>query len=439
VLDPACRSVAPARYTSAVRLLAIIGLLTACGDNRAGPGEAGLPIDAPPAWCAPAGHGLPLPRRIVYGCKSPGAPPAPACIDDTVTLVTSPPGDDRLFALERAGRIRIIEHEQLRAQPFADLRVDVGGPVLTDNNELGLLGLAFHPQFAQNRTLFVYYTATNPDSVDTAHPYVDVLARYTASASDRYAIDPTSAAIVLSIPDPYSNHNGGMIEFGNDGLLYISTGDGGNGGDPMGNAQNPNALLGKMLRIDVDRPAGPKPYGIPSDNPYAAGGGAPEVFLRGLRNPWRWSFDRATGDMWIGDVGQALVEEIDVLPAGQQAGKNLGWNVWEANSCYSPPCDQAGFTFPLDTRTHPAWWAIIGGQVYRGTCYPEMQGWYFYTDCGFGFLVRAKLHSDGTLETGELPGTFVVYPASLHADWHGELYESSVIGDIFHLEPGPTP
>jgi hypothetical protein len=423
-----------------MRCWGILLVIGACGDNRhptQAHSEAGT-IDGLQAWCDPAGNGPPTERRIVYGCKQPGAPAMPDCIDDTVTLVTSPPGDDRLFALERAGRIRIIEHEQLLAKPFLDIRQDAGGPVVTDNDELGLLGLAFHPNFATNRELFIFYTGLNPDTTDTDHPWVDVLARYTANVGDPYSADPNSGVVLISIPDRFSNHNGGMIEFGNDGFLYISTGDGGFGGDPYGNGQNPNVLLGKILRIDVDQQDPGLPYAIPATNPFASGSGAREVFILGLRNPWRWSFDRANGDMWIADVGQALVEEIDYLPTGAQAGRNLGWNVWEGYSCYSPPCFPNGFTFPVDTRGHPAWWAIIGGQVYRGACYPSMVGWYFYTDCGAGLLVRAKLQPDGTLDVDDLPGTYVPYPASLHADWRGELWESDVEGDIYHLEPGAS-
>ena len=328
-----------------------------------------------------------------------------------------------MFAVERNGKIRILVDEKLQPGEFADLGDDAGGPVHTDGNEMGLLGLAFHPGYAVDRQLYVFYTALNPDPIDTVHPYLDVLARYTADAADPDRLDRTSGEVVLSIPDPFSNHNAGMIEFGADGYLYISTGDGGYGGDPFGNAQNPDALLGKILRIDVDREDPGKRYAIPADNPYAGGGGAPEVFIRGLRNPWRWSFDRGTGDMWIGDVGQSEQEELDYLPAGQQAGINLGWNMYEGNGCYSPPCDPEGMTFPVDARarTPTPWWSIIGGQVYRGSCYPELVGWYVYTDCGYGGLVKAKVGADRSRSIIDLANTFIAYPTSLHADARGEL------------------
>jgi len=418
-----------------MRTWAVWLVLAGCGDNLpARPPEAGLDVTCTPA----RGENL-RQRRIAFGCTAPGAPPAPNCIDDTVVLATSPPADPRLFAVERNGVIRILIDEQLQPEPFAKLGEDDGGPVHTDGNEMGLLGLAFHPAFAVNRTLYVFYTALNTNPVDAARPFLDVLARYTVDAADPARLDRASGEVLLEIPDPFSNHNGGMIEFGADGDLYISTGDGGNGGDPMGNAQNPNALLGKILRIDIDREEPGKRYAIPADNPYAASGGAPEVFLLGLRNPWRWSFDRATGDMWIGDVGQSEEEELDFLPAGHQVGANLGWNMFEGNRCYSPPCDIAGKTFPIDARarTPTPWWSIIGGQVYRGSCFPDLVGWHVYTDCGYGGLVKARVGADGSRAIVDVANTFIPYPTSLHADARGELYETSLDGSVYRIEAAP--
>ena len=407
----------------------------ACGDNRT-IGEDAAPVDAR-VECTPVRGTRADIRFVAYGCDHPLSPPRPGCMDGVVTLVTSPPGDRRLFALELEGRIRVIADGQVIAEPFLDLSDDLGGPVVADN-ELGLLGLAFHPAYATNRQFFVFYTADNPDPTDPMHPFVDVLERYTASATDPLRADPASGVVVLSIPDPFGNHNGGMIEFGNDGLLYIGTGDGGGAGDPQGNAQDPTALLGKMLRIDVDTRDPGREYAIPAGNPFAAGGGAPEVFMLGLRNPWRWSFDRATGDMWIGDVGQGEIEELDVLTPSEQPGANLGWHMYEGNNCYTPPCDATGMTFPLDSRTHlDGWWSIIGGQVYRGSCYPDLVGTYFYTDCFYGHMAAARLRGDGTLDVMDLPGDFIGGPASLHADSRGELYETDINGNIFQLVAGP--
>lgn len=362
----------------------------------------------------------------------------PGRVTGAAMLVTSPPGDPRLFVVEQGGAIRIYNDENLVAAPFLDLSSAAGGPVV-DGGEMGLLGLAFHPKFATNREFYVFYTADNPGSGD---PYLNVVARYTASASDPMRADP-NGTVVLSIPDFAANHNGGMIEFDRDGLLYIVTGDGGGGGDPRGNGQNPNRLLGKMLRIDVDNRSGGREYGIPADNPFAVSGGAPEVFMTGLRNAWRWTFDSANGDMWIGDVGQGLWEEINYVPAAQTNGGpgtpvNFGWSSWEAESCFSTNADDCnnrnGLTFPVDSRSHSqGWLAIIGGQVYRGKCYPELDGWYFYTDNARGGLFKARASATG-LEVAEVPGDFPNNPASIHADSRGELYMTNLAGNLFHIE-----
>jgi glucose/arabinose dehydrogenase len=359
-------------------------------------------------------------------------------VSDAAILATSPPADPRLFVLERQGRIRIFDQETLVATPFLNISTKIlaGG-------ELGLLGLAFHPQYAQNGKFYVWYTKSG------GSPFSDVLEQYTVSASNPNVADPASGTVILSIPDPYTNHNGGMLEFGADGYLYIGTGDGGSGGDPQRNGQNPNALLGKILRIDVDHPGGGKPYGIPPTNPYAASGGAPEVLMLGVRNPWRWSFDRQTGDMWIGDVGQSLVEELDVLKPGEQAGANLGWSMWEADRCYGNyPCTTTGFVFPkaewwhAGDPSHPdsGFRAIIGGQVYRGTCYPDVVGYYFFSDNVLSHLMRGHLETDGSVTVVDLPaptGGWPSGPSSIHADSRGELYETTITGGVYHLEAGP--
>ncbi|MGE0550426.1 MAG: sorbosone dehydrogenase family protein [Kofleriaceae bacterium] len=354
-------------------------------------------------------------------------------------LVTSPPEDPRLFVIEKTGRIRIIENEVLQPTPFLDLTSQ-----LVVSSEQGLLGLAFHPNYNCNGQFFVYYTTSN----------ANVVARCSVSESNPNLAEPTCTT-VISIPDFASNHNGGMIEFGPDGYLYIGTGDGGQYGDPRRNAQalwdgspfgNTVAWLGKMLRIDVDNPAPGSQYGIPADNPYANGGGKPEIFISGLRNPWRWSFDRATGDMWIGDVGQNQTEELNVLKAGEQAGKNLGWSIYEGNTCCknqldkclqltTQPCNPADKTFPLDTRSHSQGWiSIIAGQVYRGSCYPDMVGWHFYTDYADNQLHKARLLTTGDLEVVAIPGTIPTGVSSIHADARGELYMTNTSGFVYHLE-----
>lgn len=421
-----------------MRLPLALVVVAACGDNLRPPVA---PPDTPPPseGCTPTAGTHIVQRRIVWACSAMGAPQAPDCINDVAVLVTSPPDDARLFVVGEHGQIRIVDHEQLLPTPFADLSYDAGGPVWCPDavSELGLLGLAFHPRFASNHQLFLYYTSLNPDTTDTVHPYIDVLARYTISANDPNRIDPHSVTVLLAIPDPFSNHQGGMIEFGSDGYLYLSTGDGGatlaSGSDPFHNSQDPTKLLGKILRIDVDHASTDKPYSIPGDNPFGN-----EVWVLGMRNPWRWSFDRATGDMWIGDVGLATYEEIDMLPAGRQAGVNLGWSMYEGMSCFEPPCDATDKTFPVDIETHAnGWWAIIGGEVYRGSCYPDLVGRYIYADCGKEVLSVGRYDSNGVFSAEMLADTALSCPTSVHSDARGELYETDVIGDVYHLEVGP--
>ncbi|MEO6777554.1 MAG: PQQ-dependent sugar dehydrogenase [Kofleriaceae bacterium] len=372
-------------------------------------------------------------------------------------LATAPPNDGRLFVLQQSGEIRIIEDGIVQPTPFLSL----DNVVLAEAppGERGLLGLAFHPDYACNGQFFVYYTTSN----------ADVLARYTVSQGDIDKADPTSGEIILSIPDPYENHNGGMIEFGNDGLLYISVGDGGSGNDPRHNGQailrtDPTCiadqcepLLAKILRIDVDHPAGGKMYGIPANNPYASGGiGEPEILIRGLRNPWRWSFDRMTGDMYIGDVGQDLYEEIDVVPAAQIDGTpntpvNMGWSIREATHPFLPDgpatncnnngtCATTGLREPLFERDHANdhWLAIIGGQVYRGQNYPGLTGEYFFTDYNANTLVEGTYNAMGpSLSTTEIAGTTFTGASSLHADAAGELYLTDIHGNIWQLQATP--
>jgi glucose/arabinose dehydrogenase len=291
---------------------------------------------------------------------------------EPIGITNAGDGSGRLFVNERGGRIRIVDGDgSLRGRDFVDLsgRLEAGG-------ERGLLGVAFHPDFAANGRVFVHYSRRGDGAT--------IISELTASA-DRSSADPASERIILTLGQPFANHNGGQLAFGPDGYLYIGLGDGGSGGDPFGNAQNRGVLLGKILRIDVDGPHAPgKEYGLPDDNPYAGEGvspdaGLPEIWAYGLRNPWRFSFDRETGDLYIGDVGQNAFEEIDRQPADSDGGENYGWDLFEASHC-SSGCDSIAAVAPVAEYGHDAGCSVSGGYVYRGTAQLAMTGTYLFGD-----------------------------------------------------------
>jgi glucose/arabinose dehydrogenase len=278
-------------------------------------------------------------------------------------------GSGRLFIVEKGGRIKILQAGVVLTTPFLDIRAKV-----SKSGERGLLGLAFHPDYGVNGKFYVYYT--------DLHGRI-AIAVYHRSASDPNLASPTGS-VLLRISKPYSNHNGGMIAFGPDGYLYLGTGDGGGAGDPGNRAQNLGSLLGKILRIDVNRRTPARPYGIPRTNPYVGKVGLDQIWARGLRNPWRFSFDKANGDLWIGDVGQNRWEEIDRSSAAGGGGraKNYGWRVLEGNACYRPAsgCNRAGKKIPLAVYSHRKGCSVTGGYVYRGTEYPALLGAYLFAD-----------------------------------------------------------
>lgn len=271
----------------------------------------------------------------------------------------------RLFVVEQRGRIRIIKGGLTLNTAFLDItgRVSCCG-------ERGLLSVALSPDYASKNYFYVNYTDLSGNTV---------IARYRVTTNSDSA-DPDSEEIILTINQPFANHNGGQLAFGPDGYLYIGMGDGGSSGDPFNNAQNPGTLLGKMLRIDVE--SGASPYSIPAGNPYRSSPGfRGEIWALGLRNPWRFSFDRQTGDLYIADVGQNLYEEVDVQPVSSSGGQNYGWNIMEGLHCYnSIICIQSGLTLPVIEYDHSQGCSITGGMVYRGSSYPRMQGIYFYAD-----------------------------------------------------------
>lgn len=378
----------------------------------------------------------------------PPPPPSAATLEPFVSGVSQPvvithAGDARLFVAEQPGRIRVVDGGTLQSTPMLDIadRVDDSG------NEQGLLGLAFHPDHADNGYLYVNYTFDPPGSgLDRTR-----ISRFTVGGDPDVA-DPASELVLMEFEQPYSNHNGGDIQFGPDGYLYIAVGDGGSGGDPQNYAQNPGSPLGKLLRIDVDGDGGAPDcnlvaashYGIPADNAYTdgdGGDGCDEIFALGLRNPWRIAFDALTGDLWIADVGQNEFEEINFVPAGTAAGLNFGWRCYEGDAPYNGAgCDDAYFP-PLITTTHSAGnCSITGGRVYRGGSAPSLSGRYFFTDyCNTA--VRTITVDDGEpVVEDPIPAGTISQPVAFGEDVFGELYLASLTGTIYRvLGAGDSP
>ncbi len=318
------------------------------------------PLNSPTASSTPSTGVNALPDGNAYHWAE-----VVAGLDKPLGLASPKDDAERLFILEQEGLIRLVQKGELLSQPFLDIRGRVGSRA----PEQGLLGLAFHPRYRENGYFYINYTDKNGDTV---------IARYTTSTNDPNLADPNSEKRLLFIPQPYANHNGGEVTFGPEGYLYLGLGDGGSGGDPQGNAQSTRTLLGKILRIDVERG---DPYAIPPDNPFAQGSGLAEIWAYGLRNPWRFSFDRLTGDLYIGDVGQNRWEEIDFLPGGTPGGANFGWNYREGKHRFegNPPAG-IGLIDPVVEYDHTQGCSVTGGVVYRGQALPEWQGVYLYGD-----------------------------------------------------------
>lgn len=330
-------------------------------------------------------------------------------------------GDQRLFVVEQAGVIKILnKNGTLNATPFLNISTKV-----RNSGEQGLLGLAFHPNYKQNGYFFINYINQDQNTV---------VARYQVSATDSSLANPLSEVVLFTITQPYSNHNGGDLQFGPDGYLYISSGDGGSGGDPQNNSQNLTNLLGKILRIDVNNTSEGLNYAIPSGNPFAdgPGGNADEIWSYGLRNPWRFSFDKLTSDMWIGDVGQNAYEEINFEPANQTGGINYGWRCYEGTHPYNTTNCNNSYTPPVFEYAHDQGCSITGGYVYRGTNYTELVGRYLYVDFCTGKLWSLK--KVGANWVNEL-----VYQNSSRnfttfgEDVAGELYIGTINGEIYKI------
>jgi len=341
-----------------MRILVVCGTLIAmigCSGGSGTPSAPG-PVPAPVGWPQ-----ISL-SRVAGGFIQP------------VHVAHAGDRSDRIFVVEQAGRIRILDNGVVLPSPFLDISAK-----LVCCGEQGLLSVAFPPGFASKGYFYVNYTGV-PVAPAVVAP--TVVARYRVSAGNANVADPASEEVILTIPQPFANHNGGQLAFGPDNNLYIGMGDGGSGGDPLNNGQTPGTLLGKLLRIDVE--SGVQPYKIPPGNPFLLSAGyLPEIWALGLRNPWRFSFDRGTGDLYIGDVGQGNFEEIDFRPAGDPGGRNYGWNIMEGDSCYPPGtvgCNRTGLTLPVFVYDHALGCSVTGGHVYRGAAFPSLRGVYLFGD-----------------------------------------------------------
>jgi glucose/arabinose dehydrogenase len=357
----------------------------ACHSDATGPGDGGSPL--------PPGIGLQLNPFITAGLSSP-------------VSLTQPPDDGRIFVVEQGGRIRVVRNGILQATPFLDISTRV-----LCCGERGLLSVAFHPQYATNHFFYVYFTTQTNGDIR--------IERFTTTSNPDVADPATSKPIISAPHSTFANHNGGLLAFGPDGMLYAGLGDGGSGGDPLGSGQNFNSLLGSILRLDVDHG---DPYAIPADNPFVGQANhRGEIWAKGLRNPWRYAFDAATSLLYIADVGQNLREEVDVV-AANRAGLNYGWNVWEGLSCYNTAtCSPTGFEPPILDYGHNPACSITGGYVYRGSAIPAIRGHYFYSDYCAGFL-RSFRYENGAAVDQKDWGLASSAVESFGVDFGGELY-----------------
>jgi glucose/arabinose dehydrogenase len=415
--------------------VAVAASIVAAACRPAGPSPAAPTSTA----LAPTdGAGAPSPTEFVIPSigpdrTAPPASPVPRLDQIAITLepfaqvpggplaITAPDdGSGRLFVAAQDGKIWIVEAS---GAVLPEPMLDIGGLIST-GFEQGLLGLATHPTFPTDPRLFINYTNPEGDSLVTS---------VAVDPDDPSRLDPATLTKLLFVDQPYGNHNGGSVQFGPDGMLYLSFGDGGSGGDPLGNGQDLQRHLGKILRIDIDADAGDAPYAIPPDNPYAGGGGLPEIWHWGLRNPWRTSFDRATGDLWIADVGEGAYEEVDVARQGT-SNLNFGWNLMEGAHCFNKrTCATAGLTFPVSEYGRDLGCTIIGGYVYRGAAYPFLTGTYLSADWCSGNVFGLDAASDGLTPPVVLgTGPQRVFSA-FGEDVAGELYITALDGTIFRV------
>jgi len=358
---------------------------------------------------------------LIGGCGGGGGSDADGDANDEVTIalerafpnlsfsrpvaLLQAPGDfERWFVVEQGGRVLVFDNDPQASR--ASVFIDISDRVDDGPSEAGLLGMVFHPDFENNRQVFLSYTRTG-------NPLISHISRF-SSPDDGKTLDPASETVILTLDQPFGNHNGGGIGFGPDDYLYIGFGDGGSGGDPQGNGQNTATLLGAILRIDVDQAP---PYAIPPDNPFAQGGGRGEIYAWGFRNPWRWSFDRLTGELWVGDVGQNQWEEIDRV----ERGGNYGWNIREGAHCFNADsCDTTGLIDPVAEYSHSEGCSVTGGYVYRGAAIPNLQGLYLYGD-----FCSGRIWGLASGNAGAVPRVFLdtgISIASFAEGLDGEVY-----------------
>lgn len=378
-----------ARLVAATVVLAIVAGMAACGDGSVSPSERTEGLQA---------------VEVAAGLSSP-------------LQLTAPAGDERLFVVEQPGRIRIIRNGRVLERPFLDITDRVGG-----GGERGLLGLAFDPDYAATGRFYVNFTDRSGDTR---------VERFEVSSDPDVAV-ASSALSVLHVRQPFGNHNGGLVAFGPDGMLYIGMGDGGSAGDPQGHGQDRGTLLGAMLRLDV-RSA--EPYAIPPDNPFTGVAGArPEIWAYGLRNPWRFSFDPPSGLLFIADVGQNAREEINAVPSSS-AGLNYGWNIMEGTLCFGGgACDRTGKVEPVHEYGRSDGCSITGGHVYRGSALTGLQGAYFYSDYCRGWLRSFRMDNGRAADHRDWSIGPVGRVLSFGVDAAGELYMLSDNGRVYRLE-----
>lgn len=414
-------------------------LLLAAGCTAAAPTSAPTKDAAPAASMTSTESAAPDQPAVVLPTVTPKPTDAPFAFDPMQVKLSFAPlvdglqrplylthagdGSGRLFILEKPGRIRIFDADQLQERPFLDITDRVG----SSSNEQGLLGLAFAPDYETSGLFWVNYTDRSGDTT---------IARYRVSADPNIA-DPDSEFMVMKIEQPAPNHNGGMLTFGPDGYLWIGTGDGGAANDRFQNGQNPVSLLGKMLRIDVTNDLS-QPYTIPPDNPWVATDWngvdvLDEIWAVGLRNPWRFNFDRRTGDLWIADVGQNQWEEVNRTEASETGGLNYGWPIMEATHCFGGDnCNDAGLETPILEYDHDGRCSITGGYVYRGQAYPAISGVYFYADYCSGEVWAAVPDKKGVWRSDVLLQTNRLI-TSFGEDESGELYIVDDDGGVAQL------